>query len=60
MCQEKLKNFLYNIQKLLFIHDLIQESRDTVTLIESNKQKYFRSEECIRGVGPKRMFLLIA
>lgn len=41
MCQEKLKNFLYNIQKQLFIHDLIQESRDNVTLIESKQTKVF-------------------
>lgn len=39
MCQDKLKNVLFNVQKSLFIHDLNQKSRGNVTLVENKTKK---------------------
>lgn len=38
MSQEKLKTVLFNFKKSLFIHDLNQEFRGNVTLIENQNQ----------------------
>lgn len=41
MCQEKLKNVLFNVPKSLFIHDLNQESRGNVTLVKNKNKNLF-------------------